>query len=645
MKKEGLKKKENGITQKWTVKDALELYQIPQWGLGYYGINSRGHLTISPTRTKTDALDLKEFIEELVLRGIQPPILIRFTDIIKQRIEELNEAFDAAIREYDYKNRYTGVYPIKVNQHRDVVEAILKFGKPYDFGIEAGSKPELLVALAVHNNENALIVCNGYKDEEFVETALLASKLKKKVFLVVEKLTELRLILDISKRLNVQPRIGIRAKLSSRGRGKWESSGGDKSKFGLFVSELLEAVDLLRQEEMLDCFQLLHFHLGSQITAIQSVKEAMRESTRIFVELYRMGVPLQYFDVGGGLAVDYDGSKTNFPSSCNYTLFEYTSDIVSTLADACNEAKIPQPRIISESGRALVAHTSALIFNVLGCSGFEHFKIDLSVEENTHEILKEIIEVYHSISRKNFQEGYHDALHCRDEALSLFNFGYLNLSERGRVESIFWASCLKIMKIINELDYVPDELEGMDRFLADIYFCNFSVFRSMPDHWAIKQLFPVVPIHRMNERPVNRATLADITCDSDGKVDQFIDLRDVKDVIELHPLTDDPYYIGVFLIGAYQEILGDMHNLFGDTNTVHVSILGDGKYLIDKIIEGDSVMEVLGYIQYQKKDLLSLVRTSIETSLQEGQLTFQESAMLLKNFSQGLEGYTYLEND
>ncbi len=647
-KEKVVKKKLVGPTQRWTVADAKDLYLIDKWGLGFFDVNKTGNLVVHPTRNPALGFDLRELIEELIERGIDPPVLLRFTDILRARIDEINHAFNESITQYGYQGRYRGVYPIKVNQHRQVVENIVEFGRPYDFGLEAGSKPELLLAIALQDNDKALIVCNGYKDHEYIETALFATKLGRQVIIVVEKLTELELILAESERLGVRPNIGLRVKLSSQGRGKWEGSGGDRSKFGLFVSELLHAVEVLRECNYLGSFQLLHFHLGSQITSIQTIKEALREATKIFVELHKLGVPLRIINVGGGLAVDYDGSQTNFASSANYTLKEYAADVVSAVFEACHENGIPHPDIVSESGRALVAHHSAVIVEVLGTTEMGANEFAVPTLGEPHELLKSIIEVERTFSRKNFQEAFHDAVQLKNEALSLFNLGYLDLKTRAQVESVFWKVCQKILKFIRELelDYVPDELEGLELYFADTYYGNFSVFQSVPDHWAVKQMFPVLPIQRLNQRPTRRATFADITCDSDGKVDQFIDLRDVKDTINLHSIRgDEPYYCGIFLTGAYQEILGDLHNLFGFTNTVHVSILEDGVYQIDRVIPGENVSEVLAQVQYTKPDLMNAMRKAVEMGVAQKRITLKEAKQILTQYEQGLGGYTYLEKE
>ncbi len=640
-----IKIKEKTVLKNWSISDAKDLYLIDNWGKDFFDVNKSGNIIVKPEKDWNKFLDLKNFVDDLELRGISSPILIRFTDILKKRIEEINEAFKKAIDEYNFKGNYIGVYPIKVNQNRQVVEDIVDFGEKYRYGLEAGSKPELLITLSLIKGQERPIICNGYKDREYIELALWGKKLGKQVIIVVEKPSEVDLILEISKKIGVKPYIGLRVKLSAKGRGKWESSGGDKSKFGLFPSQILDAIEKIKGENLLDAVVLLHFHLGSQITAIQSVKEALRESTRIFSELSELGIKFKYFDVGGGLAVDYDGSKTNFSSSSNYTLEEYASDIVSSVSEICEEKDIPYPTILSESGRALVAYHSVIVVNVLGVSRFNSSSEEIKVENEESDMVLAMKEVFDKISLKNIQESYHDALQIRDETLTMFNVGVVSLKERALVERFFWKACEKIFKISQNLDYIPEELEDLDRFISDIYFCNFSVFQSLPDHWAVKQLFPIVPIHRLNEMPTRHAILADISCDSDGKIDQFIDLRDVKSSIKLHEIKDkESYYLGIFLAGAYQEVLGDLHNLFGDTNTVHISVTGKNEYKIDKIIEGDSIIDVLGYMQYSKRELIALLRNSIENSIESKKIMLKESSTILKFFESELEKYTYLSN-
>jgi arginine decarboxylase len=550
-----------------------------------------------------------------------------------------------AITECGYRGRYRPVFPIKVNQQRDVVEELVDFGREHSLGLEAGSKPELLVVLAHMTNPDGLVICNGYKDTKYIETALLAQKVGIHCIIVVDRFEELELVLKVSKRLDMRPHIGVRAKLASRGAGKWQESGGEKSKFGLTAGEIVQVAERLRQLEMLDCLELLHFHIGSQITAIRAIKDALKESTRIYTELHDLGAGLKFLDVGGGLAVDYDGSQTNFHSSANYSLQEYANDVVFAIQQACDEKGIAHPDIISESGRALSAHHAILVFDVLGVS---QMRVDVpegvdKVEEGT---IANMVQILRDLSQKNFQESYHDALQLKEEAISLFNLGYLDLKGRAMAENLFWVICDRINSIVRTLDYVPEELGGLERALADTYYCNFSVFQSAPDHWAVKQLFPTMPIHRLNERPTRRAILADLTCDSDGKVDRFIDLRDVKSVLEVHPVQQGkPYYIAMFLLGAYQEILGDLHNLFGDTNAVHLSMDQDHGYRVERVIEGDTVSEVLTYVQYEKQDLIRRIRSRLEIAVRAGRINVKESGLLMKRYEEGLSGYTYLTDE
>ncbi len=625
----------------WTVKDSAELYNIKGWGKDFFSINEAGHVEVTPAGPGSLKIDLKELVDDLRSRGLNLPLLIRFSDILRTRVEQLCGAFQQAIAENEYKGVYRGVYPIKVNQQRHVVEELMEYGRPFNLGIEAGSKPELLVALALQENPEALILCNGYKDRAFIETALLAQKLGRKVIITMDRLGELDTVLTASRELDIRPMIGVRARLTTKGAGKWVESTGDRSKFGLTTAEIVATVEKLRSEGMLDCLQLLHFHIGSQITNIRAVKDALRESARIFVELHSLGANMRYLDCGGGLGVDYDGSQTNFHSSVNYTLQEYAADIVSQVAEACNAKGVPHPDIVTESGRALVAHHSVLIFNVLGTNEILVGQIPESLAKDEHPVIQQLYETYDGVSRKNFQEAYHDALQIKEEAITAFNLGFLDLKARARVEELFWATCEKILKIVRDLPYVPDELEGLEKQLSDTYYCNFSLFQSIPDHWAVRQLFPTLPIDRLNKAPTRRAVLADLTCDSDGKMDQFIDLRDVKHFLELHPTNGEPYLIGTFLVGAYQEILGDLHNLFGDTDAVHVKIDGDD-YRVEHVVEGDSVAEVLAYVQYSKEDLVSRVRRAVEAALRDKRLTMAESGRFMQRYEQALEGYTYL---
>ena len=631
--------------RKWSLADSVETYEIRTWGNPYFGVNDKGHVVVHPDGPNGPAADLKELVDEVSKRGIGLPLLIRFTDILRKRVVELNEAFGRAIKEYDYPAAYRGVYPIKVNQISTVVAEIIKAGRPYHYGLEAGSKPELLAVMALQDNPEALIVCNGYKDEEYVETALLASKLDRKVILVVEKLSELPLIAGVSKKLGVRPRIGIRVKLSSRGSGRWEASGGARSKFGLSSSEILEAMAFMRQHDLLDTFQLLHFHLGSQISAIRSFKNALKEAGRFYVEMRKMGAPLEYFDVGGGLGVDYDGSQTNFSSSMNYTMQEYANDIVYALKEVCDAEGVPHPHIVSESGRAVVAHHAVLVMDVLGTLEFENRQVPDRLPEDAEQVVKNLYATFKECTRKNLLESWHDAVDLKEESLQLFSLGHLSLEQRVLAENIYWSLCHKIQRIAKEMDEVPEELEHLEKTLSDTYFCNFSVFQSLPDSWAIDHLFPVMPIHRLLEEPTRRAVLADITCDSDGKIEHFIDRRDVKDVLELHGVNGEDYHIGIFLVGAYQEILGDLHNLFGDTNDVQVSLGEGGGYVIEHVEPGDTVTEVLKYVSYNKEDLVAKLRRAAEQALRAGKMTLEESRYMLRAYEDGLSGYTYLERD
>lgn len=631
---------------RWSVSDSEELYNVHGWGLGFFRVNDKGNLAmVPPGQSTARSIDIKALVDDLQRRGITLPILLRFTDLVRARIETLVGAFSTAIAEYEYGGKYRGVYPIKVNQQRHLVEDLIRFSAPHHLGLEAGSKPELMVVLAMLEDPQALIICNGYKDREYIEMALLARKLGRNCIIVVEKADEIDLILEASARLGIEPVIGVRAKLSSRGTGRWQSSTGDRAKFGLTITEIVEAVETLKKVGKLSILQLLHFHIGSQISAIRAIKVAMREATRVYTELHRMGAPMRYMDVGGGLGVDYDGSRTNFASSMNYDVQEYAYDVIAACRDACDTAGIPHPDIITESGRALVSHNSALIFNTLGVSQMVADTKPTPPGKDADENLQELWEVYESINEKNVQEPLHDAQEIKEECLARFNLGLMTLEGRSTIERMYWSICHKVARTVKDAEYPPEDLEQIEKSLADIYYCNFSVFQSAPDSWAIGQLFPVMPIHRLNEEPTRRAVLADITCDSDGKIEKFIDRRDVKHVLEVHEPNGQPYLIGMFLLGSYQEILGDLHNLFGDTNAVHVSAVDGGLgYRIDHMVEGDTVKEVLDYVEYDRDRLIGKLRRSIEQAIEEGTLTFEDGARLKETYARGLEGYTYLES-
>jgi arginine decarboxylase len=627
----------------WTIEQSEELYRIRGWGEPYFSINAAGHVTVSPKGDRGGSLDLYELVEALRQRNLGLPLLIRFSDILEDRIERLNACFSRAIARYKYPGVYRGVFPVKCNQHRHLVEDLVRFGQPHQFGLEAGSKPELLIALATLKTPGALLVCNGYKDREYVETAVLARRLGQLAFIVVEQVEEVQMVIQASRKLGIEPLIGIRAKLSSRGTGRWGSSTGDRAKFGLTVPEMIQAVEQLRGAGLIHCLQLLHFHIGSQISSISVIKDAIREASQIYVELAKLGADMKYLDVGGGLGVDYDGSKSKFHASKNYNMQNYANDIVAEVKEACEERKLPAPTLISESGRAIAAHQSILVFDVLGISDVLNEEPE-AVGEEDHLILRNLYETCSSISADNYQEAYHDAIQFKEEAISLFNFGYLSLTERARAERLYWACCQKIRNIIRRHDYVPDDLGDLEKSMASIYYVNLSVFQSIPDSWAINQLFPILPIHRLDEEPTQRGTLADLTCDSDGKVDKFIDWQSVKSVLELHSLkAGEPYYLGLFLGGAYQEIMGNLHNLFGNTNTVHITLKPKG-YEIEHVVKGDTMTEVLSYVQYDAEDLVESIRKQTEQALQEGRITLAESQLLLQNYERSLIGYTYLSN-
>ena len=627
--------------RRWRIEDSAELYNINGWGLKYFSINDKGHVAVTP-REGNASVDLKELMDELQVRDVTSPVLVRFPDILDNRIEKISKCFEQAAEEYGYTAQN---YPIKVNQMRPVVEEIVSHGKKFNIGLEAGSKPELHAVLAINIDENSLIICNGYKDENYIELALLAQKMGRRIFLVVEKLNELKLIASISKRLKIRPNIGIRIKLASSGSGKWEESGGDVSKFGLNSSELLEALDILEKNKMQDCLHLIHFHIGSQVTKIRRIKNALREASQFYVQLHNMGFNIDFVDIGGGLGVDYDGTRSSSSeSSMNYSIQEYVNDSISALVDACVKNDIPQPNIITESGRSLTAHHSVLIFEVLETTTLPSWSEDESVSEKDHELVQELYKLWDTMNQPRLIETWHDALQIREEALDLFGLGMLDLRTRAQVERLFWSIAREVYEMANEIKHSPEELKKIAKMLPDKYFCNFSLFQSLPDSWAIDQIFPIMPISRLDEKPERTATIQDITCDSDGKIDNFISTRNFNYHLPVHSLTKDPYYIGVFLVGAYQEILGDLHNLFGDTNAVHVSVYKD-HYEIEQVIDGETVAEVLDYVQFNPKKMVRSVETWVTTSMKSGIITPEEGREFLSNYRSGLYGYTYLEKD
>jgi arginine decarboxylase len=629
--------------RKWRIEDSAELYNINGWGINYFSINAKGNVVVTP-KAKGVQVDLKELVDELQLRDVSAPMLIRFPDILDDRIEIMSSCFKVAAEEYGYNAQNFLIYPIKVNQMRPVVEEIVGHGKKFNIGLEAGSKPELHAVIAINTDTDSLIICNGYKDEDYIELALLAQKMGKRIFIVVEKLNELRLIAKIARQHQIVPNIGIRVKLASSGSGKWEDSGGDVSKFGLTSSELLEALDYLEKNKMKDALKLVHFHIGSQVTKIRRIKLALREASQFYVQLHSKGFKVEFVDIGGGLGVDYDGTRSsNSESSVNYSIQEYVNDATFAMVDASDKNNIPHPNIITESGRSLTAHHSVLVFEVLETASIPTWDDNEEISEDAHELVKELYESWELLNQPRMLETWHDAQQIREEALERFSLGLLDLKTRAQIERLFWSIAKEIYQMTGELKHVPEELVHLPKLLSDKYFCNFSLFQSLPDSWAIDQIFPIIPIHRLDEKPNRSATIQDITCDSDGKIDNFISTRNLSYDLPVHALNSkEPYYIGVFLVGAYQEILGDLHNLFGDTNAVHVSVDSKG-YYIDQIIDGETVTEVLDYVQYNPKKMVRTLETWVTSSVKAGTITAEEGKEFLSNYRSGLYGYTYLE--
>ena len=629
--------------KKWTIEDSKELYNINGWGVSYFGINEQGNVFVSPCKNNT-RIDLQEVMHELALRDVTTPVLLRFPDILDNRIEQTASCFQEAKKAYDYKAENFIIYPIKVNQMQPVVEEIISHGRKFNLGLEAGSKPELHAVIAVQCQSDSLIICNGYKDQSYIELALLAQKMGKRIFIVIEKLNELEIIAKAAKKLNVKPNLGIRIKLASSGSGKWEESGGDASKFGLTSSELLEALRILDEKGLHDSLRLIHFHIGSQITKIRRIQTALREAAQFYINLHKMGYNVDFVDCGGGLGVDYDGTRSpSSESSINYTIQEYVNDCVYTFVDAANKNNIQHPNIITESGRSLTAHHSVLVIDVLETASLPKMPEEFEPAETDHQLVKELYDIWDNLNPRSMLEDWHDAEQIREEALELFAHGIVDLKTRAEIESMYWSVCREINSLTKSLKHIPEELKKLDKLLADKYFCNFSLFQSLPDSWAIDQLFPILPIQRLTERPTRNATLQDITCDSDGKIANFVTNRHISHVLPVHQLKkNEDYYLGVFLVGAYQEILGDMHNLFGETNAVHISVK-DGKYHIDQIIDGETVEEVLDYVQYNPKRLVRQLEIWVSKSVKAGKITLEEGKEFLSNYRSGLYGYTYLE--
>lgn len=629
--------------KKWTIEDSKELYNINGWGVSYFGINEKGNAYVMPCKDNTE-IDLRDVMDELALRDVSSPVLLRFPDILDNRIEKTASCFAQAAKEYDYKAENFIIYPIKVNQMQPVVEEIISHGQKFNLGLEAGSKPELHAVIAVQCQSDSLIICNGYKDQSYIELALLAQKMGKRIFIVIEKLNELDIIAKAAKKIGVRPNIGIRIKLASSGSGKWADSGGDASKFGLNSSELLLALKMLDEKGLKDCLHLIHFHIGSQITKIRRIQTALREAAQYYINLHKMGYNVDFVDCGGGLGVDYDGTRSSSSeSSVNYSIQEYVNDCIYTFIDAANKNGVPHPNLITESGRSLTAHHSVLVIDVLETASLPSMPDEFEPTEEEHQLVKDLYEIWDNLNPRSMLEDWHDAEQIREESLDLFALGIVDLQTRAEIESMYWSVCREINMLSKSMKHVPDELRNLDKLLADKYFCNFSLFQSLPDSWAIDQLFPILPIQRLDERPTRNATLQDITCDSDGKIANFVTNRNISHVLPLHPLKKgEPYYLGVFLVGAYQEILGDLHNLFGDTNAVHISVK-NGKYSIDQVIDGETVDEVLDYVQYSPKKLVRQLETWVTKSVKLGKISLEEGKEFLNNYRSGLYGYTYLE--
>lgn len=632
-------------TTAWSVQRSASVYGINQWGSGYFRINQQGNVCVTPQGDKGPTADLFELTQELQDRGIRAPILIRFTDIIRERVQLMYNCFQKAFADHNYKAKYCGVYPIKVNQQRHLVQELVKFGSPIGLGLECGSKPELLVVLSLMNSSNGVIICNGFKDAEYIETAMLAQKIGREIIIVVDRKDELKIIIDTAKKLNIRPKIGFRAKLNTQGAGKWVDSAGARSKFGLTALEIVEGVETLRKLDMLDCLELLHYHIGSQVPSIQSIKSSLKEAARFYTELHALGAKPKYLDVGGGLGIDYDGTGSS-NSSVNYSEQEYANDVVSTIQTLCDEKNVPHPNIVTESGRALVAHHSVLVFNVMGVNNLFRNEPPDAATKKDPAIMQDLQYTYEKLTKENINECFNDLMQAKDETLNLFTYGVLNLPQRAWCESMFFAIATKMLSLAKRTPDCEDIVAQLKETLCDTYFCNFSVFQSLPDSWAVSQLFPVMPIHNLQNEPVHEATLADLTCDSDGKIEKFIDCEtgETKQTLKIHPYKegDAPYFLGVFLTGAYQEILGDLHNLFGDTDAVHISIHNSG-YTVDHYIPGDTVTEVLTYVQYGRAEMVDSVRQYTEDSIASGNITKQEAKALLKHYEEGLSGYTYLE--
>ena len=628
-----------------TLDEVIQTYGVENWGAGYFEVNRKGHLAVRPAEGDPRSVDVKELIDDLVDgRRLQLPVLLRFPQILTNQLKKVQRSFQDASREFSYAGGHFGVFPMKVNPRREVVEEFLREGSKYNFGVECGSKAELYAALSLDQTPESLLVCNGFKDEAFINLALLGVQIGKRVIIVVEKLNELKMIIRRSQETGVRPGIGIRAKLYSKGSGKWASSGGESAKFGLTPSEMLECIRLLREFQMTDLLKLLHFHIGSQITDIKRVKAAMKEAARVYAKIRQMRIDVEFLDIGGGMGVDYDGSKTTFESSVNYTTQEFANDVVYTIKSVCDDENVPEPNLVTESGRVMAAYHAVFVTSIRDeIETFADDRPEVSVGEDDPQVIVELKALYDDINAKNYREYYHDSLDHKDELHTQFNLGLISLEDRAKGEVLFWEVCARASKFAKTTKVQEEEFDDLKKILASKYLCNFSVFRSLPDHWAIDQLFPIMPIHRLNEQPTDYATFVDLTCDSDGHIDKFVDLKDVKEVLELHPFTGDPYYIAIFLVGAYQEVMGSNHNLFGRPNEAHVIIDTDGRYHIKKIVQGSRIGDMLTVARYDKGQAWESMQQMIGTRVAGGPLSEDEAGSLMKQYESDINRYTYLE--
>lgn len=631
---------------KSAIEEVAQTYGIENWGAGYFDVNPKGNLIAYPVEGDPRSVDVKKVVDDLLSRRIKLPVILRFPQIFASQVRKMNQSFRGAMREFDYKGEHLAVFPLKVNQRRQVIESYLEEATKYNYGLEAGSKSELYAAIALEQSPNSLLVCNGFKDDDFIDLAFVGTKLGKKVVIVIEKLSELGKVVDRVLETGVKPMVGMRVRLYSRGSGRWEKSGGEQSKFGLTTTELLQAIKMLRDAGMQDMLRVLHFHIGSQITQIKRVKAGVKEAARVYAKIRKMGYDVDHLNVGGGAGVDYDGSKTSFESSVNYTLQEFANDVIYTIKGVCEEENVPQPNVITESGRVLVAYHAMLVTNIIDEIETVHGIHNITITGNEAQVIKELYDLYTSMTAKNFLEYYHDALEHKEELFTLFDLGFISLEDRAKGEVLFWEVCDRANNYAKQVQVKSEEFDDLRKLLSAKYLCNFSVFRSVPDHWAIDQLFPIIPIHKLNEQPTDTATLCDITCDSDGVVDKFVDLHDVKEVLEVHDLQKgEPYYLAMMLVGAYQEVMGNFHNLFGTTNEAHVVVGNDGEYHINRVIAGSQVGDMLTFARYEKEFLQENFRNQLNRQVKKGQLTETAAQTLTNEYERHYTGYTYLDSN